>query len=312
MQPYIQKRKENKESLKPFIKWAGGKNQLLPVIREAYPKELNYNISKYIEPFVGGGAVLFDILNRYNLKEIYINDINAELINTYKMIQKNIDALISSLYKIQSDYIILDNSNREKFYYERREQFNHLKLNNSKTTKIKKAALFIFLNKTCFNGLYRVNKQGHFNVPIGRYKNPKICDTENLQNISRAIQNLNIMCLDYKQTLKYIDINSFIYIDPPYRPISNSSNFTSYTENQFNDEKQIELAQFIDKINKKGAKIIVSNSDPKNLDNEDEFFDILYKDYYIYRIEANRMINCNGKLRGKINELLISNFKKGD
>lgn len=312
MQPFIQKRKENNKSLKPFIKWAGGKNQLLTVIREVYPKELNYNISKYIEPFVGGGAVLFDILNHYNLKEIYINDINAELINTYKMIQKNIDSLISLLYKIQSDYTILDDSNRKKFYYEKREQFNHLKLSNSKTTQIKKAALFIFLNKTCFNGLYRVNKQGYFNVPIGRYKNPKICDIENLQNISIAIQDLNIMCVDYTQTLNFIDTNSFIYLDPPYRPISSSSNFTSYTKNPFDDEKQIELAQFIDKINKKGAKVVMSNSDPKNLDNEDEFFDILYKDYYIYRIEANRMINCNGNLRGKINELLISNFKKGD
>lgn len=221
------------------------------------------------------------------------------------MIQSNVNNLISSLYKLQNDYILLDNDNRKKFYYEKREQFNHLDLNNSEVAKLEKAALFIFLNKTCFNGLYRVNKQGYFNVPQGKYKNPKICDTENLQNISKSIKDLNIICADYQETLNFIDANTFVYVDPPYRPVSNTSNFTAYTNTGFDDSKQIKLSTFVHKVNEKGAKVVISNSDT-----QDNFFNTLYKDYSIYRIEATRRINSNIKYRGKVSELIISNFQK--
>lgn len=306
----ISKKDVNIRNLKPFVKWAGGKTQLLLSMQNAYPKKFGHTISKYAEPFVGGGAVLFDILNQYDLEEVYISDINAELINTYKVIKNSVDDLISALYKIQEDYIILDEDERAEFYYAKRKQFNFLSLDDNKSISIKKAALFIFLNKTCFNGLYRVNKQGYFNVPTGRYKNPTICDKQNLKNISQAIKNVKIVCANYQQSLDFIDKNTFVYCDPPYRPISDSSNFTAYTENQFNDLEQIKLAKFIDRINQIGAKVVISNSDPKNTNINDNFFDDLYKNYYICRVEANRMINRDGNSRGKITELLISNFKE--
>lgn len=305
---YVLSKEVRKRNLKPFVKWAGGKSQLLLNIRNTYPDKLGNTISKYVEPFVGGGAVLFDILNQYNLEHIYISDTNAELINTYKVIQSNVDELIALLYKIQKDYIEREQEERSIFYYEKRTRFNSLKSYNNKSIIIEKAALFIFLNKTCFNGLYRVNKQGKFNVPIGRYKNPMICDAQNLKNISNAIQNIKIVCADYQKSLDFIDKDTFVYFDPPYRPISQSSGFTAYTQNQFNDLEQVRLAKFIDRINQIGAKIVISNSDPKNVNVNDNFFDDLYKDYYICRVGANRMINCNGNARGKITELLISNF----
>ena len=169
--------------------------------------------------------------------------------------------------------------------------------------------LFIFLNKTCFNGLYRVNKKGEFNVPMGAYKNPKICDKENLKNVAMALKNVKIVYADYRESKDFIDEKTFVYIDPPYRPLNLTSSFTSYTENDFSDKEQIELAEYIDVLNKKGAKIVMSNSDPKNNNTDDNFFDELYKNYNINRVKATRMLNSNASLRGAINELLITNYK---
>ena len=166
----------------------------------------------------------------------------------------------------------------------------------------------IFLNKTCFNGLYRVNKSGCFNVPMGSYKNPLICDENNLRAISEKLQKVTIICGDYTKLINLINENTFVYFDPPYRPLTNTASFTSYTENSFDDKKQIELSNFINEIHKKGAKILLSNSDPKNSNPKHNFFDILYSDYKIKRVDATRMINCSGKSSGKIKELLISNF----
>jgi len=299
-----------KKQLKPFVKWAGGKSQLLNNIRAIYPNGIGETITKYAEPFVGGGAVLFDMLSNYKLNELYISDINSELINTYKIIRDDVIKLIEQLNLMQFDYKQFDIDNRKKYYYEKRQRFNELKINGDEDVNIEKAALFIFLNKTCFNGLYRVNKKGFFNVPIGSYKNPCICDEKNLLNISKALRNVKIVCGDYKESDAFIDNNTFVYFDPPYRPITETSSFTSYSENLFDDKAQIELSQFVQEMTNKGAKIIVSNSDPKNSTIEDEFFDDLYKKHKIKRVHANRMINCNGELRGKINELLISNFRE--
>lgn len=295
---------KNNIIVKPFLKWAGGKSQLLDKIKDYYPFE-KYNIRKYAEPFVGGGAVLFDILNKFDLDGIYISDINQELINTYIVVRDHINKLIEMLTKIQNEFLNLDIDNRKKFYLKKREHFNKLKINEN--TNIEKASLFIFLNKTCFNGLFRVNKNGFFNVPMGNYKNPVIFDESNLRNISVKLQKVKIVCGTYKQAAEFIDKNTFIYFDPPYRPLNNTSNFTSYTKNSFNDEDQIELANFINEINKKGAKILISNSDPKNTNKDDNFFDKIYADYNINRVTASRMINCKGKARGQIKELIISN-----
>ena len=293
---------------KPFIKWVGGKGQLLPEINKLYPIELGKNINKYAEIFLGGGAVLFDILSKYKLDEVYISDKNLELINTYKSIRDNVDILIKSLKEMEEQYIPLNNEDRKIYYYEKREEYNSLKI-NSEVNNIEKAILFIFLNKTCFNGLYRVNKKGKFNVPMGAYKKPKICDEENLKNVSMALKNIKIIYADYRESEKFIDDKTFVYIDPPYRPLNITSSFTSYTENDFNDKEQIELAEYINVLNKKGAKIVISNSDPKNNDIDDNFFDKLYKNYNINRVKATRMLNSNASLRGAINELLITNYK---
>lgn len=299
--------KTDEKAVKPFLKWAGGKGQLLKEIEKYYPFE-NGKITKYAEPFVGGGAVLFDILSKYVLEEIYISDINAELINTYRIIRDDIDVLIEMLSKLQSNFIPKDTDERKAYYMQKRERFNDLKVNGDENINIEKAALMIFLNKTCFNGLYRVNKKGFFNVPMGAYKNPLICDEKNLRAVSEKLQNVKIVCRDYKGSADFIDENTFVYFDPPYRPLTETSSFTAYTENLFDDEKQIELAEFVEKMNKKGAKVVVSNSDPKNSNTEDDFFDELYKKHKIKRVQATRMINCNSELRGKIDELLIANY----
>ncbi len=299
---------KNKETLlaKPFLKWVGGKGQLLKEINKYYPFGSGV-ITKYAEPFVGGGAVLFDILNQYELKDVYISDINVELINTYLVVRDNANELIEMLSVLQKDYVPLNVEKRKKYYLNIRERFNALII-NANESNVEKAALMIFLNKTCFNGLYRVNKKGHFNVPMGSYKNPLICDEVNLRAVSKKLQNVNIVCDDYRESASFIDEKTFVYIDPPYRPITNTSSFTAYTKGLFNDDDQIELANFIADMHKKGAKIVISNSDPKNSNKDDDFFDNIYSTYKITRVEANRMINSKSEGRGKINELLISNF----
>lgn len=291
-------------TVKPFVKWAGGKSQLLNEIRAKYPAK----IYKYCEPFVGGGAVLLDVLANCHPKEVLINDINGELVNTYSQIKNNVDKLIKMLSEMQESFWSKNDVDRKGMYTSKRDRFNDIKVNGDDKINLEKAALFIFLNKTCFNGLYRVNRKGLFNVPIGSYKNPPICDAENLKNISKLLQNVQIKCGDYSECEDFIDENTFVYIDPPYRPLTATASFTSYSENEFGDKEQIELGKFVDKISAKGAKVVVSNSDPKNSDENDCFFDDLYSRYTVKRVSAKRMINSKASGRGSIKELIICNF----
>ena len=299
--------RSEEKTVKPFLKWAGGKGQLIGEIEKYYPFN-ETGVNKYVEPFVGGGAVLFDILSKYDLEEVYISDINEELINTYIVVRDNVDLLIEKLYSMQCDFLPSNTAERTAYYLEKRERFNKIKVGQSVETDIEKAALMIFLNRTCFNGLYRVNKKGLFNVPMGSYKNPLICDEDNLRAVSEKLKKVKIVCEDYRDSASFVDENTFVYFDPPYRPISKTANFTSYTANMFDDKEQCDLADYFDYAHKKGAKVVLSNSDPKNNDAEDDFFDRIYKDYIIKRVDAVRSINSNGKARGKIKELLISNF----
>ncbi len=298
---------ENLHTVRPFLKWAGGKGQLLKEIEKYYPFD-NYKITKYAEPFVGGGAVLFDILDKYRLDEVYISDVNAELVNAYIAIRDHVYTLIELLEKYQREYIPYNTEKRKEYYINKRIRFNELKISNYESENIEKAALMIFLNRTCFNGLYRVNKKGLFNVPMGSYKNPLICDEKNLRTVSKKLHNVNIVCGDYKMAETFIDKYTFVYFDPPYRPINETSNFTAYTEDAFDDRSQIQLAEFVNCMSERGAKILISNSDPKNQNDNDDFFDALYNRYVIKRVQATRMINCNAEQRGKLNELLIMNF----
>ena len=289
---------------KPFVKWVGGKSQLLEEIRKKYPQK----IERYCEPFVGGGAVLFDILQKFQPKEVLINDINKELINTYLQVKNHCEELINQLNELQTQYKKLGQEDRKVLFYEKRTRYNTLKVNGDELENLEKATLFIFLNKPCFNGLYRVNSKGLFNVPFNNAKNPLICDAENLRLCSQVLQNVILKTGDYKECESFIDEKTFVYIDPPYRPLTQTSAFISYSENQFLDKEQIELAQFIDNIAKKGSTILASNSDPKNSNEDDNFFDNLYSNFEIERVSASRMINANPEKRGAISELLITNI----
>ena len=301
----IRYEKQKVVELKPFVKWVGGKGQLIGELEKYIPADGENVLTKYAEPFVGGGALLFYILSKYNFESLYISDTNAELINAYNVVKNNADELIKKLTEMQLAFVPMDENGRKYYYYTARDRFNALQI--TEETAVEKAALFIFLNKTCFNGLYRVNKKGQFNVPMGAYKNPTICDESNLRNVSEALKNVTIVCGDYSLSKDFIDKDTFVYLDPPYRPISETAGFTAYNTECFDDNEQIRLARFIDEINLSGAKIMLSNSDPQNVNSEDTFFEELYKAYTINKVEAIRAINSKGDSRGKITELLICN-----
>ena len=300
------------EKVRPFVKWAGGKNKLIPQMEQYYPKELKENkIDVYIEPFVGGGAILMDILKKYNIKKAYAFDINKNLINCYNIIKDKVESLVLELKKLEEEYLKLDDENRKEYYYDIRKKYNSINIENENEA-LEKTTYFIFLNKTCFNGLYRENRRGQFNVPIGKYKNPTICDEENLIELSKLIKNVTFINGDYRESYKYIEENTFIYFDPPYRPINKTSSFTSYSKEDFNDENQKKLGEYFRKINDNNSnvKLMLSNSNPKNNNEEDDFFEQIYNGFKIYEIKANRMINSNKEKRGKISELLIINYEE--
>lgn len=289
---------------KPFVKWVGGKTQLLEDIKNALPMDLSLreNVT-YVEPFVGGGAVLFWILQEYpNITRAVINDINAELICTYRVIQNDVEGLIIELRRLQEQYLPLNAEARKDFFMAQRERFNE-----ADKTDVETASLFIFLNRTCFNGLYRVNSKGKFNVPHGRYSNPRICDEETLRADSVLLQRVEILCGDFAQTGRYAGENVLYYFDPPYRPLTETSAFTSYSKDGFDDAEQMRLRDFCDQIATNKSLFVASNSDPQNVNNEDDFFDRLYRMFNIKRVSAARMINSKGDGRGAISEIMISN-----
>jgi DNA adenine methylase len=271
---------------------------------------LTYEVTKkkftYIEPFVGSGAILFWMLNNFSkLEKAVINDINSDLINTYRIIASKPKELISILQIFQNEFHSLENKPEEKkvYYYKKRELYNTRKEEQSV-----QAALFVFLNRTCFNGLYRVNKSNGYNVPMGSYKKPTICDDQNIFAVSNALQKVEILCGDYEETLLEATSNSFFYFDPPYKPLSNTSSFNSYAKDEFNDEEQIRLRNFCSKLEKLGHKWMLSNSDVKGKVTNDNFFDEIYSEFSISRVKARRNINANYEKRGELNELLITNY----
>lgn len=292
---------------KPFIKWVGGKTQLIAEVEKLLPE--NFTERKeltYIEPFVGGGAVLFWILQKYpNITKAVINDINPDLTTAYITIKQNSYKLIEALRKIEDEYLPLIEKKRKEYYLEKRCLFNTKKLDTVENT-----ALFIFLNRTCFNGLYRVNSKGLFNVPFGRYINPKICDEQTILADSELLQKVEILTGDFSETLQYANKNSFFYFDPPYKPLSDTSNFNSYAKEEFNDSEQIRLGEFCKLIDSLGHSFILSNSDVKGKNPDDDFFDDLYEQFEIQRVLATRMVNANAEKRGKLTELLITNQSK--
>lgn len=294
------------KAAKPFLKWAGGKTQLINDIEKALPKNITHSKFTYVEPFVGSGAVLFWMLKNFpNIEKAVINDINEDLINVYRVIAAQPRELIEILATFQHEFHELTEKLEEQkvYYYEKRELYN-----TRSTDKITQAALFIFLNRTCFNGLYRVNRSNGFNVPMGRYKNPTICDKENILAVSKVLQKVEILSGDYEATLNHASDNTFFYFDPPYKPLSDTSSFNSYAKDEFNDEEQIRLRNFCVKLDNLGHKWMLSNSDVRGKNKKDNFFDDIYADFLIKRVDAKRSINANPEKRGKLKELLIQNY----
>lgn len=297
---------KKKPHAKPFLKWAGGKTQLIREIERSLPSLVRTNEFTYIEPFIGSGAVLFWGLNNFpNLKRAVINDVNMDLINAYKIITEQPKKLIEVLKEFQNQYHELeaDDEKKKNYYYDKRDFYN-----TRSADKITHAALFIFLNRTCFNGLYRVNRKNLFNVPMGSYKRPTICDEQNILAVSDALQDVEILNGDFEKTLTYADENSFFYLDPPYKPLSATSNFNSYAEGEFDDAEQSRLKDFCVKIGKQNAKWMLSNSHVY----EDDFLDKLFEEFNINRVKAKRFINSKGDKRGSLDELLITNYQSED
>jgi DNA adenine methylase len=300
---------------KPFVKWVGGKSQLLEQFEEYFPSELkNGSLKQYIEPFLGGGAMYFAISEKYNIVNAHLSDLNKDLILAYIVVQQKPECLLDFLKQFQDEYDTTNQEKRNRLFLSVREHFNNqrFEINYSKFYEnwIPRAAQFIFLNKTCFNGLFRLNSKGEFNVPYGKYETAAILDEENILSVSSVLQNATIMQSKYTDCYDKINKNTFVYFDPPYRPISQTSSFTSYIGNDFCDKQQIELANFYRKIDyEKGAKLMLSNSDPQNINPDDRFFEKAYKGYNICKVSASRYVNCKGSKRGRINELLITNYQ---
>lgn len=271
----------------PFLKWVGGKRQLLDDFDNIFPD--NYNV--YHEPMVGGGAVFFHLAPDVGV----INDSNEDLMTVYETIRDNVDSLIDLLRVFKKEH-------DRDFYYEKRTEFNKLKrLPKSKGNKLKLSAYFIYLNRTCFNGLYRVNKKGEFNVPIGRYDNPRICDEGNLRLVSKVLKNVKLLCGDFEEAVGLVKKDDFVYFDPPYYPVSETAKFTEYTNGGFGKEGQVRLAETFKRLNKRGALIALSNSNT-------ELINELYKGFTIHILKAKRLINSKASRRGEMDELLITNF----
>ena len=291
---------------KPFIKWVGGKGQLLEQLEALLPADFdNWDNATYIEPFVGGGAMLFNMLQKHpNIKRAVINDINHDLIVCYQTVRDNVEQLIPSLQDIEKRYYALtDMEAKREMFMEVRARYNEKNLD-----AIENTTLFFFLNRTCFNGLYRVNRKGLFNVPCGKYLMPQICDEGTLRADNELLQRVEILEGDFEQTIDFAQEQTLFYFDPPYRPLSDTSSFNDYTKDAFNDDSQVRLKEYCDVVSERGYKFMLSNSDCKGKNEEDNFFDVLYGAYQIDRVMASRNVNANAAKRGKISEILVHNY----
>ena len=296
---------------RPFLKWAGGKRQLLPEIEARLPSDIA-ECTTYVEPFIGGGAVLFHLLGRYDFDSVHISDLNPELTLCYRMLQADARSVAISLQGLIDSYPT-DQEDRGPVYYAIRDDWNSRveELESLSTEQMAtRVAQTLFLNKTCFNGLYRVNRSGRFNTPIGRYLRPSFPNPEQLRDVSQTLTHVQAHHGSFEISREYMTPSTFAYFDPPYRPLSNTAAFTSYAKEDFNDEGQRALASFAQKLDSTtpGVRLMLSNSDPKNSDPNDDFFDDLYQGFTVERVEANRAINSDATARGSITELLITNY----
>ncbi len=291
---------------KPFIKWVGGKGQLLCQLEALLPADFDgWDDVTYIEPFVGGGAMLFFMMQRHpNIERAIINDVNPDLTTCYRTVRDHVEQLLPALRDIQSRYCgLADMESKQEMFLSARRRYNGKGLG-----PIENTALFLFLNRTCFNGLYRVNRKGMFNVPFGKYAQPKICDEETLRADSELLKRVEILEGDFEQTLGWGRGRTLFYLDPPYRPLSVTSNFNSYAKDAFDDSEQTRLKEFCDRVAAGGHRFMLSNSDSRAAGGGQGFFDLLYAGYPIARVMAARNVNSNGAGRGKITEIVVRNY----
>ena len=290
------------------MKWAGGKTQLLEQLTAHFPVELPAGcVQRYVEPFIGGGAVFFHVAQTYKVEELFIADINDELVVAYTTIREDVASLLEVLAELQAHYFGLNPAAQAEFYYQVRIHYNSAQagfdFSGYNPGWIERTAQIIFLNRTCFNGLFRVNSKAAFNVPFGDYKNPTICDAANLKSVSALLQRTKVRRGDFTTCQEFVNADTFVYFDPPYRPVSKTANFTSYSKYDFDDAAQLRLARFYRELHGRNAKLMLSNSD-----SGDDFLAQTYQGFNITRVKANRMINSNARKRGEIDELLITNY----
>jgi len=298
---------------RPFLKWAGGKTQLLGEFSRRIPEGLKEgDLPVFVEPFVGGGAAYFHFNTLFDFRECHLFDVNEELILAYSVVKHDVSGLIDYLGEVSDEFLAKDAAGRKEYYYTMRSLFNSQKESIDYTRYsgdwIERAGQLIFLNRTCFNGLFRVNSSGGFNVPFGSYKNPTILFEDLLRVDSATLQNTTIHLGDFMLSEPLVSEESFVYLDPPYRPLNRTSSFTQYAKGGFDDDDQRRLAEFYARCNAAGARLMLSNSDPKNIDPDDDFFDTLYAAYRVDRVPAMRMINSDGAGRGEINEIIFTNY----
>ena len=297
---------------KPFLKWVGGKTQLLPALEARLPFGFFRSVRVYAEPFVGGGAFLFRLLGMGMRPErVIINDSNRDLANAYRAVRDHAEDLVAELDALQSAYRAqADEAARKEFFLRIRSEYNQGSAERD-SALVRRTTRLLFLNRTCFNGLYRVNARGKFNVPFGRYVQPRICDAETIRADAAALAGTEILDGDYADALAEAGHGWFVYLDPPYRPLSRTSSFCDYTQGGFDDNEQRRLAAVCRELDARGARWLLSNSDPKGTDPNDSFFEDLYAGFDIRGVRASRMLNADPTKRGKLGELLISNYSEG-
>jgi DNA adenine methylase len=307
---------------RPFLKWAGGKGQLLKSLSAYFPKALSDgSVADYYEPFLGGGAMFFHVMQAYPVRNAWLMDANEELVLLYKVVQKDVEPLVAHLLQMERDFLKLDQGKRQQRYLRVRAALNKARpgmdFNKYSAAWIERASQLVFLNKTCYNGLFRVNRGGGFNTPFGRYVRPAIANAANLRAASALLARARIRRGDFgdlgamdARPAGLLKTGSFVYYDPPYRPLSRTANFTSYSRFAFGDTEQERLARMFRALDRRGVYQMLSNSDPKNTDPADDFFETRYAAYRetFWRVPASRAINSDAKRRGRINEIVITNY----
>lgn len=282
---------------KPFLKWLGGKSRLIPQLDEFIPEKF----TRYFEPFLGGGAVFLHVAQTRKFKEAYLYDISADLIRVWEAVQQEPSELCERLQQLQQSHLELSAENRQEQYYQIRNMLNTYPPKGMSVHN--RGAVIIFLNKTCYNGLFRYNRRGEFNSPFGKYEKPSFYDEENIQEVSKLLRRAHLTTGDFTLCERHVTKGSFVYFDPPYRPLSKTSSFTGFSSGGFSDPDQERLAASFKRLDQRGAKLMLSNSDTG-----DGYFEDLYKGFNIHRVRAGRAVNSNPERRGKINELVITNY----